>query len=65
MRNIEADKVSGKYRVIFEDVRKDLNDILNQYTFNDKTDNLEYLKSQLSDTMYYYIQKIYKVNKGE
>ncbi len=61
MKNIEANKICGRYRMIFEDVRKDLNDILNQYTFNDKANNLEHLKSQLSDTMYYYIQKIYKI----
>ena len=61
MKNIEANKICGRYRMIFEDVKKDLNDILNQYIFNDKANNLEHLKSQLSDTMYYYIQKIYKI----
>lgn len=65
MENIEAEKVKGRYRMLFEDVRKELNDVLNQYTFNKRATNLNDLKLRLADTMNRYKDKMFKINGGK
>ena len=64
MDNIEAKKIGGRFRMLFEEVQKDLNDVLNQYTFNEKATNLNDLKLKLAATMDWHKDKIYKVSKG-
>jgi len=64
MNNIEAKKIGGKFRMLFEEVKKDLNDVLNQYKFNEKATNLNDLKLKLAATMDWHKDKIYKVSKG-
>ena len=64
MRNIEADKISGRYRMLFEEVRKDLNDVLNQYKFNKTATNLNDLKLKLATTMDWHKDKMYKIRKS-
>ena len=64
MDNIEAKKISGRYRMLFEEVQKSLNDVLNQYRFNEKATNLNDLKLKLAATMDWHKDKIYRVLKG-
>jgi len=63
MENIEAKKISGRFRMMFEEVQKDLNDVLNQYKFNENATNLNDLKLKLAATMDWHKNKIQSVLK--
>ena len=63
MKNIEAKKISGRFRMMFEEVQKDLNDVLNQYKFNEKATNLNSLKLKLASTMDWHKDKMFRVTK--
>lgn len=64
MDHIEAKKISGRFRMMFEEVHKDLCDVLNQYKFNENATNLNDLKLKLAATMDWHKDKIYKVQRG-
>ena len=65
MKNIEVNKIKGRYRRLFEDVRKNLNDVLNQYKFNDEATNLTHLKLKLADVINLHKDKMFKISKEE
>lgn len=63
MKDIEAKKISGRFRMLFEEVQKDLNDVLNQYKFNDDATNLTGLKLRLANTMNWHKDKMFEVSR--
>jgi len=63
MKDVEAKKISGRYRMMFEEVQKDLNDVLNQYKFNEKATNLNDLKLKLANTMNWHKDKMFEVKE--
>ena len=59
----EADRIKGKYRMMFEELSKDLHTLVSQHKIDGTTANLNTLKLVLANTMNWYKDKMFKINK--
>jgi len=59
----EADRIKGKYRMMFEELSKDLHTLVYQHKIDGTVANLNTLKLVLANTMNRYKDKMFKIKE--